>query len=190
MRAGSAIGVGKNSRSRKSGASTPSFTPGADSTMVDGMVTRPPHSASSRAKCGRTESYASGKTISAELGTHIALRWPKPACMLDPYIEFRHFTNDGAIKGGEREKGFYSIGGALTYFGEDGIDAAHKKDMRTRIIQGPLFTNQERADILDYCENDVDALVRLVPHIVPTIRSLPHAMLRAEFMWPTARNPN
>lgn len=128
-----------------------------------------------------------GYTISAELGTHIALGWPKPACMLDPYIEFRHHTNDGSIKGGGREKGFYSIDGALRYFGEDGIDAAHKKDMRTRIIQGPPFTAQERADILAYCENDVDALVRLVPHIVPTIRSLPHAMMRAEFMWPTAQ---
>ena len=128
-----------------------------------------------------------GYMISAELGTHIALGWPKPACMIDPYIEFRHFTNDGAIKGGDREKGFYSIGGALAYFGEDGIDAAHKKDMRVRIMQGPPYTNQDRADILDYCENDVDALVRLVPHIVPTIRSLPHAMMRAEFMWPTAQ---
>jgi hypothetical protein len=32
--------------------------------------------------------------------------------------------------------------------------------MRDRILQGPLFTNQERADILDYCESDVDALAR------------------------------
>ena len=71
-----------------------------------------------------------GYMISAEFGTHIALGWPKPACMLDPYIEFRHFTNDGTIKSGDREKGFYSIDGALRYFGEDGIDAAHKKDMR------------------------------------------------------------
>jgi DNA polymerase-1 len=128
-----------------------------------------------------------GYTISAELGTHIALGWPKPACILDPYLEFRHLTNDGSITGGQREKGFYSIGGALRYFGEDGIDAAHKKNMRARIMQGPPFTHQERADIMDYCENDVDALVRLVPHIIPTIRSLPHAMMRAEFMWPTAQ---
>jgi DNA polymerase-1 len=129
-----------------------------------------------------------GYTISAELGTHIALGWPKPAYMLDPYIEFRHFTNDGSIKGGGREKGFYSIDGALRYFGEDGIDAVQKKDMRARILQGPSFTNQDRADIMDnYCQSDVDALVRLVPHIIPTIRSLPHTMMRAEFMWATAQ---
>jgi DNA polymerase-1 len=113
------------------------------------------------------------------------VRLGQPACSIDAYIEFRHHTNDGRIKSGDREKGFYSIGGALRYFGEDGIDTAHKKDMRDRILQGPPFTNQERADILDYCQSDVDALARLVPHIIPTIRSLPHALFRAQFAWAT-----
>jgi DNA polymerase-1 len=125
-------------------------------------------------------------TNSAEYGTHLALNWGQPACSIDGYIEFRHHTNDGSIKSGDRKKGFYSIGGALRYFGEDGVDTAHKKDMRDRILQGPPFTNQERADILDYCESDVDAVVRLVPHLIPTIRSLPHAMFRAQFAWATA----
>ena len=66
----------------------------------------------------------------AEFGTHIALGWGQPACSIDAYIEFRHYTNDGRIKGGDRDKGFYSIDGALRYFGEDGIDTAHKTDMR------------------------------------------------------------
>jgi DNA polymerase-1 len=124
---------------------------------------------------------------SAEFGFHIACNWGQPACSVDAYIEFRHHTNDGRIKSGDREKGFYSIGGALRYFGEDGIDTAHKKDMRDRILQGPPFSNQERADILDYCQSDVDALAHLVPHIIPTIRSLPHAMFRAQFAWVTAQ---
>ena len=124
---------------------------------------------------------------SAEFGFHIACGWGQPACSIDAYVEFRHFTNDARIKSGDREKGFYSIGGALRYFGEDGVDTAHKKDMRDRILQGPPFTNQERADILDYCESDVDALARLVPHIIPTIRSLPHALFRAQFAWVTAQ---
>jgi DNA polymerase family A len=41
--------------------------------------------------------------------------------------------------------------------------------------------------ILDYCEDDVRALARLVKHIVPTIQSLPHAMARCNFMWVTAQ---
>ena len=36
-----------------------------------------------------------GYMISAEFGSHIALGWGRPACALDPYIEFRHHTNDG-----------------------------------------------------------------------------------------------
>ena len=123
---------------------------------------------------------------SAEFGTHLALGWGQPACSIDAYIEFRHATNDGRIKVGDRDKGFYSIGGALQYFLEDGIDTAQKKDMRKRIMQGPPFSNEDRADFLDYCETDVDALVRLVPHLIPTIRSLPHAMMRAQFAWVTA----
>jgi DNA polymerase-1 len=128
-----------------------------------------------------------GYNNSAEFGTHITLGWGQPARAIDPYIEFRHYTNDGSVKSGDREKGFYGIGGALQYFCEDGVDTAHKKDMRDRILQGPPFTAQERQDIIDYCESDVDALARLVPHIIPTIRSLPHALMRGSFMWTIAQ---
>ena len=123
----------------------------------------------------------------AEFGTHIARSWGQPACAIDAYVEFRHLTNDGSIKSGDREKGFYSLDGALRYFGGNGIDTAHKKDMRDRILQGPPFTLQERRDILDYCRSDVEALARLVPYIVPTIRSLPHAYMRANFVWTIAQ---
>jgi hypothetical protein len=68
--------------------------------------------------------------LSADFGCHAQLGWGQPACALDPYVEFRHFTNDGAVKSGEREKGFYSLSGALQYFCEDGIDTAHKDEMR------------------------------------------------------------
>ena len=124
---------------------------------------------------------------SAEFGCHIALGWGQPACSVDAYVEFRHFTNDGAIKAADRDKGFHSLPGALRFFGEDGISAAHKKEMRDRIIQGPSFNADERRAILDYCREDVEALTRLVPRLIPTIRSLPHAMFRAEFMWAVAQ---
>lgn len=51
--------------------------------------------------------------LSADFGCHAQLGWGQPACALDPYVEFRHFTNDGAVKSGEREKGFYSLSGFL-----------------------------------------------------------------------------
>ena len=129
-----------------------------------------------------------GYMLSAEFGTHIALGWGEPACALDAYIEFRHYTNDGSIKSGDREKGFYSLAGALRYFLEDELDTAHKKDMRDRIVEGPPFSLQERQDILDeYGWNDALSLARLVPHLIPTIRSLAHALFRAKYQWATAQ---
>jgi DNA polymerase I len=123
----------------------------------------------------------------AEFGVHATRSWGQPACAIDAYVEFRHLTNDGNIKSGDREKGFYSLDGALRYFGGNGIDTAHKKDMRDRILQGPPFSLQERRDILDYCRSDADALAQLIPYLVPTIRSLPHAYMRASFVWAIAQ---
>jgi hypothetical protein len=128
-----------------------------------------------------------GYMISAEFGSHIALNWGEPARALDAYVEFRHYVNDGAAKAEDRDKGFYSLAGALRYFCEDELDTTHKKDMRDRILQGPPFTDAELRDILEYCDSDVQALARLVRHIVPTIRSLPHALFRAKFQWAMAQ---
>src|SRR5262249_20913353 len=67
------------------------------------------------------------------------------------------------------------------------LDTARKTDMRDRILQGPPFTAEEKEAILAYCEDDVRALACLVVHIVPTIRSLPHALFRAKFQWVMAQ---
>lgn len=131
----------------------------------------------------------------AEFGVHIALGWPQPANTLDAYVEFRHHTNDGAVKSEDRDKGdkdekhgkgFYGLACALNYFHEDPIDTAHKKEMRSRILQGPPFSADERARILEYCEDDTRALARLVKHIVPTVRSWPHALARCNYTWTLA----
>jgi hypothetical protein len=129
----------------------------------------------------------------ADFGVHLAKGWGKPARSIDLWIEFRHHTNDGSVKAEDRAKevkkrgkaagGFYSLAGALCYFGETLIDTAHKKDMRDRIMQGPPFTADEREQILDYCLQDVEATARLFKHLAPTIRSWPHAIARSDFAW-------
>jgi hypothetical protein len=135
-----------------------------------------------------SEALLVGYMLSAEFGCHVALGWGEPACALEAYVEFRHCVNDGSVKSGDREKGFYSIGGALRHFHEDEIDITRKRDMRDRILQGPPFSAQEQRDILDYCEDDVHALARLLPHIVSTLRSsLLHAMFRAKVQWTIAQ---
>ena len=133
------------------------------------------------------EALIVGYMLAAEFGFHLAQGWGEPACALDAHIEFRHYVNDGAVKSGEREKGFYSIGGALRYCLEDEIDVARKDEMRERIMRGPPFSPKERDEILTYCQDDVRALARLLPHIAPTLRHpLAHALFRAKFQWVTA----
>jgi hypothetical protein len=125
--------------------------------------------------------------LSADFGAHIVLGWGQPARALDPYVEFRHLTNDARIRSGDREKGFYSLAGALRYFGDDVIDCAQKDDVRDRIVAGPPFSAEERQSYLAYCRNDTLSLARLAKQIIPTIRSLPHAFMRGQFMWATAQ---
>ena len=133
------------------------------------------------------EALLTGHLLSAEFGFHLARNWGEPVCALDTYIEFRHYTNDGTIKSGDRDKGFYGIGGGLRYFLEDELDIRRKEAMRDRIVQGPPFNAQERRDIQLYNEDDVQGGARLLRHIVPTIRSLPHALWRAKFQFAMAR---
>jgi hypothetical protein len=95
--------------------------------------------------------------------------WPQPASSLDMYLEYRHLHNDGSIE--TRPKGFYGELGALDYFGEDAMDAAAKEGMQDRFLQRPPF-DDIRITSLDYCEGDVDGLIKLTRHLTPTIRNL------------------
>ena len=108
---------------------------------------------------------------SAEFGCHLALGWPLPVNVLDLFCEFRLLTN------GRRTPCGAGLLGALVYFGLGGAEAQHKTDMRDLAIRGGPWTEQERADLLEYCESDVLALDRMLPKMAPHI-DLPRALLR------------
>jgi DNA polymerase I len=112
---------------------------------------------------------------SAELGCHRALGWPMPERILDLFAEFRALSNGLPTLAGS------GLLGALTHFGLDNIGATEKEDMRELVLGGGPWSEQEQADILDYCESDVDALKRLLPAMLPTI-DLPRALLRGRYM--------
>jgi hypothetical protein len=61
-----------------------------------------------------------------------------------------------------------------------------KEAMRQRILAGPPWSAEERADILDYCAGDVRALERLWPAMAPHI-DWPRALLRGRYMAAVAR---
>ena len=98
-----------------------------------------------------------------------------PARVLDLFAEFRDRTNGRATPAGA------GLLGALVYFGLDAIGATEKEEMRTLIMRGGPWSDDERGRILDYCESDVEALARLLPAMLPRI-DLPRALLRGRYM--------
>ena len=112
---------------------------------------------------------------SAELGCFRALGWPKPASILDLFVEFRDRTNGLSTPAGA------GLVGALTYFGLDTIGSQEKDELRTLVLRGGPWSEQERTAILDYCATDIVALERLLPAMLPRI-DLPRALLRGRYM--------
>jgi hypothetical protein len=112
---------------------------------------------------------------SAEFGGFRALGWPKPTNILDLFTEFRDRTNGLPTPAGT------GLIGALTYFGLDTIGAQDKDAMRSLILRGEPWSEDERKAILDYCATDIDALGRLLPAMLPRI-DLPRALLRGRYM--------
>ena len=126
--------------------------------------------------------YATGTDVlliafytSAELGCYRWLGQPMPQRVLDLFIEFRNCTNGLPTPAGS------SLLGALTYFGLDAKGATEKKEMQEAIGNGTWRGRFTPEEILDYCEADVDALIRLLPAMLPRI-DLPRALLRGRYM--------
>src|SRR5262249_29180908 len=108
------------------------------------------------------------------------LGWPMPERILDLFTEFRCGTNGLTIPAGN------GLIGALTAFGLDTIGAVEKEDMRTLVMRGGPWTENERAAILEYCMSRVDALARLLPAMAQRI-DLPRGLLRGRYMAAAAR---
>jgi DNA polymerase-1 len=135
-----------------------------------------------RAQFGPMPPYATGQDVlfvayyaSAELGCYRVLGWAMPDRILDLFIEFRDSTNGLPTPAGA------SLLGALTYFGLDGMGVAEKKEMRELLLRGGPWSDAERAAILNYCAEDVAALERLLPAMLPRL-DLPRALLRGRYM--------
>ena len=112
---------------------------------------------------------------SAELGCHRALGWGNPVHTLDLFTEFRDHTSGLTVPAGR------GLLGALVFHRLDHIGADEKNEMRELALRGGPWTERERADLLNYCQTDVDALDRLLPAMLPYL-DLPHALLRGAYM--------
>ncbi len=111
----------------------------------------------------------------AELGCHLALGWDLPENVIDLFVEFRHVTNGRPLPCGA------GLLGALAYHGLPGTSSTDKERMRALAMRGGPYSEVERADLLAYCETDVDALEQLAPHLLRA-ETLAYALLRGRFM--------
>lgn len=112
----------------------------------------------------------------AELGCHLSLGWPLPVHVLDLNPEFRCITNGRTVPEGR------GLHGAQVYFNlAPTMDGKIKTDLQKRIAKGWPFTAEELEEILRYCTSDVDAMVQLLPKMLPYI-DLDVALHRGEFV--------
>jgi DNA polymerase I len=115
---------------------------------------------------------------SAELGCFLVLGWPMPANVLDLFAEFRVRTNTTRRPGVSA-----ALLNAILRHKLDGIGATEKDEMRSRVLRGGPWSNEERLAILDYCETDVDALAKLLPAMLSEQPlNLPQALFRGRCM--------
>jgi DNA polymerase I len=135
-----------------------------------------------RGEFGSTPPYATGPDVlfcayyaSAELGCYRVLSWPTPPRILDLFCEFRDLTNGLSTAAGN------SLLGALTHLGLDVTGAEKKKEMQEAIGAGQWEGRFSPTEILDYCEQDVEALKRLFFTMLPKI-DFPRALLRGRYM--------
>jgi len=112
---------------------------------------------------------------SSDIGCHLALNWAQPAHVLDLYAEFRNLTNGRSLQCGT------GLLGALAFYGLPAIRAGEKATFRELADRDCPFTEQERQQLLDYCQTDVDALKHLLQAMLSEI-DLPRALLRGRYM--------
>jgi hypothetical protein len=113
---------------------------------------------------------------SAEMGCFLSLNWPMPTRVLDLYVEFCRCTNGCPTPSGRQ------LVGALIYFGLDHIGVEEKSEMRELAMRGGDYTAEERRGLLAYCQSDVDALIRLLPRMVPHFDNVGRMCLRGRYM--------
>jgi hypothetical protein len=117
---------------------------------------------------------------SAEMDCFLKLDWQLPENVLDLYVEFRCLTNGTTPPNGA------GLLGALLHFGFPSIAAQQKDAMRDLVLRGGPWAVQDKQDILDYCETDVNALELLLPAMLPSL-DLPRAVMRGRYMKAVSR---
>jgi DNA polymerase I len=114
----------------------------------------------------------------AEWNAFLALKWSLPDHVLDLFVEFRSATNGLTKTNGSPVES--SLIAALIHYGLDSMTVVEKQSMIDLILRGHPYSGEERESILDYCAQDVEALEKLLPVMLPGI-ILPYAVFRGRY---------
>lgn len=106
----------------------------------------------------------------AELGCFLQLGWAFPRNILDLFAEARMNAN---VIG---KKSRVNLLRTLAHYGVDSMSYVEKEEMRALIMDKQFYTPEERGRILDYCNEDVLAILELLPHMLPEIPGLIEAI--------------
>ncbi len=96
----------------------------------------------------------------AEIQSMLALNWLTDVSIIDLFAEFRCETNGNP---NIFRKGLVN---ALSYYQLNHLIPEEKEEMRTLILSGGPWTNDQHQEILNYCEQDVVALSPLFNSIL------------------------
>jgi DNA polymerase-1 len=118
----------------------------------------------------------------AEILCFLALAWKIPERVLDLCVEFKRRTSGLDVPCGR------GLLGALVSHGIPSMASEHKEEMRQLAMRGGPYSSEEKRALLDYCQEDVDALAQLLPAMAREIRPrLGQALLRGREMAAIAR---
>jgi DNA polymerase I len=125
----------------------------------------------------------------AELRSMLALHHPLPKRVLDLYVENRWLCNiqeSPSERARKKDENSFSLVATLRRFGCDSMAAEEKKGMIELILRGGPYTVQQKLEILDYCEADVNGLDALLPKMLPKI-DIRRAIARGSYVIEVAR---
>lgn len=111
----------------------------------------------------------------AEMSCHLALNWPIPENIIDLYCEWRILTNSGTPTAN-------GLLNACAAFNVPIIGQEQKDVMRERILRGNPYCEQDKEDILNYCETDIIETASLFQKMSPLIDSWERALFRGQYM--------
>lgn len=116
---------------------------------------------------------------SAEFLMMRELGWELPRYVLDLYAEYRVYSNARLSNNSVPKAGLVD---ACEAFRIPFTDSSHKDAMRELIIAGGPWSPENREAILQYCADDVAALFKLLPHLMPqTEQAWRAAFLRGSY---------